>query len=137
MFVSLCLCVIDTENNLFYFSNAGLNKPLIKSNGKIEFLQSEGPRLPLGVQSNLSYKQTDIKIKSGDILILTTDGVNEAQNSGRDLFGDERLVNVLLKLNTEKLSALEIKNSIISEVVGFTKSNKPMDDMTVLIIKVK
>jgi sigma-B regulation protein RsbU (phosphoserine phosphatase) len=129
--------VIDTENKLFYFSNAGLNRPIIKSNGKIDFLQSEGPRLPLGVQNNLSYNQTNNIIKSGDILILTTDGVNEAQNSSRELFGDERLVNALLKLNTEKLTAMEIKNTIISEVRDFTKSNKPIDDMTVLIIKVK
>lgn len=137
MFVSLCLCVIDTENKLFYFSNAGLNRPIIKSNAKIEFLQSEGPRLPLGVQNNLSYKQNNVIIKSGDIIILTTDGVSEAQNNSRELFGDERLVNALLKLNTEKLTALEIKNSIITEVRGFTKSKKPMDDMTVLIIKIK
>lgn len=137
MFVSLCLCVIDTENKNFNFSNAGLNRPIIKSNSKIEFLQSEGPRLPLGVQSDLSYQQTNIKFKSGDIIILTTDGVNEAQNSSRELYGNERLRNALLKLNTEKLSALAIKDSIISEVQRFTKKDKPMDDMTVLVIKIK
>ena len=89
------------------------------------------------MQSDLSYQQTNIKIKSGDTLILTTDGVNEAQNSSRELFGDERLKNALLKLNTGELSSLDIKNAIISEVQEFIKKDKPLDDMTVLVVKIK
>jgi ligand-binding sensor domain-containing protein/serine phosphatase RsbU (regulator of sigma subunit) len=137
MFVSACISVIDNENKQLTVANAGLNRPIIMSNGKVEFLQSDGPRLPLGVKSDINYEQTSYKLNKDDLIILTTDGVNEAQNSDRELFGDERLKKCILNMNANKLSASEIKNLIIKEVQTFTKSEKPNDDMTVLVIKIK
>ena len=137
MFVSTLISVIDTENEQLCIANAGLNKPILRSNGKFEFLLSDGPRLPLGVKSDIKYEQTNYKLNKNDLIILTTDGVNEAQNSNRELFGDERLKNCILNMDTENLSASEIKDLIIKEVQTFTKSEKPNDDMTVLVIRMK
>jgi sigma-B regulation protein RsbU (phosphoserine phosphatase) len=137
MFVSVCLCLIDTECRQLSISNAGLNKPILLSDGKIEFLQSEGPRLPLGVKSDIRYKQTNYNLKKNDLIILTTDGINEAQNVNRELFSDERLKNHILKIDSKTLSVLDIKNSIIKEVQKFIKKDKPNDDMTVIVIRIK
>ncbi len=137
MFVAICLCVIDNENKQLSIANAGLNRPIILSDGKIEFLQPEGPRLPLGVKSDIQYEQTNYNLKKDDLIILTTDGINEAQNINRELFGDERLKKHILSLNKKDLSVLEIKNSIIKEVQKFIKKDKPNDDMTVLVIRIK
>ena len=71
------------------------------------------------------------------MIILTTDGITEAQNSKRILFGENRLKEHLLKLNKSNYSAAEIKNSIIKEVKNFTKSEKQSDDLTVLVIRIK
>lgn len=136
MFVSVCLCAIDTEKKLLSVSNAGLNKPILLSDGEIKLLQSKGPRLPLGVKRNINYEQTDYNLKAGDIVILTTDGINEAHNNSKELFGEERLINHILSLNKERLSVSEIKNSIIKEVQKFIKKDKPNDDMTVLTIRI-
>jgi sigma-B regulation protein RsbU (phosphoserine phosphatase) len=137
MFVSVCLCLIDTECRQLSISNAGLNKPILLSDGKIEFLQSEGPRLPLGVKSDIHYEQTNYNLKKNDLIILTTDGINEAQNVNRELFSDERLKNHILKIDSKTLSVLDIKNSIIKEVQKFIKKDKPNDDMTVIVIRIK
>jgi len=137
MFVSVCLCLIDTEFKQLSISNAGLNKPILLSDGKIEFLQSEGPRLPLGVKSDIYYEQTNYNLKKNDLIILTTDGINEAQNVNRELFSDERLKNHILKIDSKTLSVLDIKNSIIKEVQKFIKKDKPNDDMTVIVIRIK
>ncbi len=137
MFVAICLCVIDIENKQLSIANAGLNRPIILTDGKIDFLQPEGPRLPLGVKSNIQYEQTDYNLKKGDLIILTTDGINEAQNINRELFGDERLKQFILSLNNTGLSVLDIKNAIIKEVQKFIKKDKPNDDMTVLVIRIK
>lgn len=137
MFVSVCLCLIDTECKKLSISNAGLNKPILLSDGKIEFLQSEGPRLPLGVKSDIHYEQTNYNLKKNDLIILTTDGINEAQNVNRELFSDERLKNHILKIDSKTLSVLDIKNSIIKEVQKFIKKDKPNDDMTVIVIRIK
>ena len=137
MFVSACISVIDIQNKQLSIANAGLNRPIILSDGKVEFLLSDGPRLPLGVKSDIKYEETNYKINRGDIIILTTDGVNEAQNSNRELYGDERLKNLLLNMDAKTFSAVEIKDLIIKEVQKFTKSEKPNDDMTVLVIRIK
>ncbi len=137
MFVSACITVIDTENKQLTVANAGLNRPIKLSGSKVEFLLSDGPRLPLGVKSHIHYEQTSYPLNKGDLIILTTDGVNEAQNSNRELFGDERLKNCILNMDTENLSVLEIKDSIIKEVQKFTKSEKPNDDVTVLVLRIK
>jgi len=137
MFVSTLISVIDSENKQLCIANAGLNRPILLSNGRFEFLLSDGPRLPLGVKDDITYEQTNYKLNKNDIIILTTDGVNEAQNSNRELFGDERLKNCILNMDTKNLSASVIKDLIIKEVQTFTKSEKPNDDMTVLVIRIK
>ena len=91
----------------------------------------------MGVKSDIQYEQTNYNLKKDDLIILTTDGINEAQNINRELFGDERLKQYILSLNNTKLSVFEIKNSIIKEVQKFIKKDKPNDDMTVLVIRIK
>ena len=137
MFVSACICLIDTERMLLSIANAGLSKPILLSDGKVEFLQPYGPRLPLGVKNNIHYELTSYNLKKNDMIFLTTDGVDEAQNPNRELFGSERLKNHILSVTQNGLSVSEIKDSIIKEVQKFIRKNKPDDDMTVLVIKVK
>ena len=137
MFVSACICVIDTENSMMSMANAGLNRPIILSNGKAKFLQSEGPRLPLGVKSDIQYEQTNYQLKKDDLIIFTTDGINEAQNSNRELFGNERLINHIISLDRDKLLSSKIRDLIIKEVQTFIRKDKPNDDMTVLVIRIK
>ncbi len=137
MFVSACICLIDTEKMILSIANAGLTRPILLSGGKIEFLQPKGPRLPLGVKSDIHYEMTNYKLKKDDMIFLTTDGVDEAQNTNRELFGNERLKNHILSVTGDSLSVAEIKDSIIKEVQKFIRKNKPDDDMTVLVIKVK
>ena len=136
MFVSACICVIDTEKRILSIANAGLTRPIILSGGKVELLQSAGPRLPLGVKKDIRYKLTEYNLVKDDLIILTTDGVDEAQNNNRELFGVERLKDHILSLYGKNLSVAEIKDSIIKEVQKFIKNDKPNDDMTVLVIRI-
>ena len=137
MFVSVCICVVDTENMKLSIANAGLTRPILLSDGKIKFIQADGPRLPLGVKSDINYKVSTFDIKKDDIIFLTTDGVDEAENANRELFGVKRLKNHILSITTDHLSVSEMKDSIIKEVQKFIKKNKPDDDMTILVIKIK
>lgn len=137
MFVSLCICSIDVNKKILSIANAGMTKPILVSNNNVEFLNSEGPRLPLGVKDEVEYEEVNYQLKTGDLLILTTDGVTEAQNSKRELYGTDRLKAHLKALNKKDLTSAEIKNSIITEIQKFAKSVKQSDDLTVLIIKIK
>ncbi len=137
MFISLCVCSIDVNHKKLSLANAGMTKPILVTNGTVKFLDSEGPRLPIGIVENVNYEEALYELKSGDLLILTTDGITEAQNSKRVLFSENRLKEHLLKLNINNCTAAEIKNSIIQEVENFTKSEKQSDDLTVVVIRIK
>ncbi len=137
MFVSACICMIDTERRILSIANAGLSRPIILSGGNAKILQPDGPRLPLGVKDDIHYKLTEYNLEKNDLIILTTDGVDEAQNNNRELFGVERLKNHLLSLNGLNLPVAKIKESIINEVQKFINKDKPCDDMTVLVIRIK
>jgi len=137
MFVSVCICVIDIERKMLAIANAGMNKPILLSNGSVEFIQSDGPRYPLGIMKGINYQSTSFNLKPNDLIILTTDGINEAQNADRELFGEERLKDLLLSMDRNKMSAADIKDRIIKDVREFTKNEKSRDDMTVLVIRMK
>lgn len=55
MFTAVCLSVIDINSKELSFTNAGLPNPIIKTNNKIEFIKSEGPRFPLGMMKEVNY----------------------------------------------------------------------------------
>jgi sigma-B regulation protein RsbU (phosphoserine phosphatase) len=131
------MCLIDTDLKTLTLANAGMNKPIILSNGSVEFAKSEGPRYPLGIFKDTQYTETTFNLKTNDLIILTTDGINEAQNTDRELFGEERLKDLLVSLDKNRLSVAEIKDSIIDEVQRFTRKEKSRDDMTVLVVRMK
>ncbi len=131
-FVTAVYGVLDAKNRIFTFSNAGHNPPiLLRATGEVEFLTTGG--WTLGIQADKEYEERPIHIREGDLLVLYTDGVTEAEDMKQELFGTDRLVE-LLKSNSKR-SAREIRETIIDEVVRFRNPNTQPDDLTIVVIK--
>ncbi|NIS38280.1 SpoIIE family protein phosphatase, partial [Candidatus Saccharibacteria bacterium] len=64
-----------------------------------------------------------------------TDGIPEAQNHARELYGDESIKALLQNIDTSSLSAQKIRNKIIEDVKRFSGTASRYDDMTVIVIK--
>ncbi len=135
MFTAVCLACIDPKNKELVFTNAGLSNPILKSNGKIEYLKSVGPRFPLGMMKEVKYDEKKIKLSRGSLLIFLTDGIIEARDHLKELYGEERLEKLLLNMNTNSMRSHEIKNAIIKDVNEFSGKQQQHDDMTLIVVK--
>jgi ligand-binding sensor domain-containing protein/serine phosphatase RsbU (regulator of sigma subunit) len=135
MFTALCLASLDIRTKEFVFTNAGLSEPLLKSQNSTSYIESIGPRLPLGSFKDNTYQETKLQLKPFDVVVLVTDGIPEAQNRVGKFYGYDSLKNLVEKMDTTILTAAEIKETIISDVKRFSGDEPQHDDMTVVVIK--
>jgi sigma-B regulation protein RsbU (phosphoserine phosphatase) len=135
MFVTMFYGIYDREAKMFRYSNAGHNPPLYvdRENSKIDLLTSHG--CPIGIMEDQQYGDSEVKMKKGDIMVLYTDGVVEAMNNEKEMFGLGRLTKVVL--DSKDLSAQEIVNNIKKNVFDFSADRDQFDDFTLLIFRVK
>lgn len=131
-FVTAFYGVLDSKNDIFTFANCGHNQPIhIHRKNKVSFLKEGGPAI--GVIPDADYEERPIFLGSGDILFFYTDGVTEAVNDKGEQFGEDRLVEILIKNNT--LSARDIRLLIYDELVSFASSTHIFDDLTMIVLK--
>ncbi len=124
--------VLDAKNRVFTFSNAGHNPPLLfKSDSRIIDLTEGG--LALGMFPGSQYEERPVYIDNGDILLFYTDGVTEAQNKNNEEFGENRLKKLVRQ--SKESSAREIINRVVDSVQQFKDPSKPLDDLTMILIK--
>jgi sigma-B regulation protein RsbU (phosphoserine phosphatase) len=129
-FVTFFYAVVDRATNTLTFSNAGHNPPvLVHADGAIERLAPGG--MVLGVFEDTSYTEGQAGIRSGDRLVLFTDGITEATDVDDNDFGDERLVETVLE--HRDLPAQGIVDAVFGAVSRFTR--RPfVDDATVVCL---
>lgn len=131
-FVTAVYGILDTTNKTFVFSNAGHNPPLlIKPDGEHRFV--EYGDLPLGMFRGERYHQHFIKFDSGQVLVLYTDGITEAENEQGEEYGRERLAQRVLE--GIDLPAKELIDHIRKGVADFTERKFLDDDGTLFIVK--
>ena len=133
MFVTLFYALVDSKKKTLTYVNAGHNPPLLfrETSSDIALLQAKG--IALGVIEEVELEEVEIGLKSGDILVLYTDGVTEAINKACEEFGQERLMSVIKENRT--LPAHDILEHIREEVVAFAGKQPQFDDITLMVLK--
>ncbi|MBO4520801.1 MAG: SpoIIE family protein phosphatase [Alphaproteobacteria bacterium] len=132
MFVTAFMGILELKTGKFTYVNAGHNPPLIKrADGGFERMTLK-PGFMLGAMDSFVYQQEEIFLNGGDTVFLYTDGVTEAQNSRGQLFGDDRL-NDLLNKNTDK-APKELLTSVHEAVAGYVAGAEQSDDLTMLAL---
>lgn len=132
MFVTAWQGNIDLETGIVKFANAGHNPPVVKRNGKFEFLKSRVGFVLAGMEG-IKYKAQEFKLEPGDVVYLYTDGVTEATNASEELYGDDRLLNILNSRNFENTE--EICKAVKADVDAFVGDAPQFDDITMVAIK--
>jgi len=126
--------VLDQKSLSLEYTNAGHNYPIhVSQSGNQKQLQKGG--LIIGIYPNAHYETGRIQMQSGDVLIMYTDGLTESLNPEEDEYGEERLSGLLERIS--HLSAQQILDLILEEVVQFTKGQLYADDLTMVILKMK
>lgn len=133
MFVTAWLGILNLETGKLRYVNAGHNPPAIrKGEGAFELLKSRA-NLVLAGMDGIRYRSTEITLDPGDEIYLYTDGVTEAQNESRILFGNDRLLQSLnaVREQTVEERCMQVKK----DVENFVKDASQFDDMTMLCVK--
>lgn len=132
-FVTVCYGTIDTTENRLTYASAGHWPPILfRKSGEAVALKDGGA--PLGVFPDRRYEDAELRLDSGDRLVLYTDGLTEAMNSEEEEFGERRLVELCCR--EIGLSAADLLDAIRKEVVGFC-SGCFRDDFTLVVVAVK
>lgn len=133
MFITMMHSKYDRKSRTLYYSNAGHN-PLVvyrASTDKMELHTVKG--VAIGFLEEYKYRQGEIQLEKGDIVIFYTDGITEAENKDKEMFGLERLQNVIYK-NRDK-SPKELRKVILEAINRFRKDYEQTDDLTFVILK--
>lgn len=134
MFVTIFHSHFNYQTKILTYSNAGHN-PLLVYKAKSFRVEEENVKgIAIGFLEGYKYKLGKITLSEDDVLLYYTDGITEAENSEKELFGTERLKAVLLE-NSFK-TAYEIKTEILKEVDKFRDGFEQVDDITLLVVKI-
>ena len=130
MFVTAWIGFLDLRNGELRYSNAGHNPPLLKKkDGSYEFIKSN-VGFVLAAMDNIEYKEEVLHLEPGDSIFLYTDGVVEATDADKQLYGNDRLQNCLNAHKEE--DAKQICKNVLEDVDQFFTGVAQFDDITEL-----
>ena len=133
MFVTAWMGILDLETGLISYANAGHNPPVVRhKDGSYEYLKGRANFVLAGMEG-IRYKEQQLQLQQGDEIYLYTDGVTEAHNINKELFGEERL---LASLNeTSDMTVDEICKKVKYDVDVFQGEAEQFDDITMLCVR--
>ena len=133
MFVTSWEASLDIPTGHIKYANAGHNPPVVRrADGTVEFIKGR-PGFVLAGMEGIQYKVQELDLKPGDIIFLYTDGVVEATNLNKELYGDDRLIEAMKRLEFETME--ELCNKLLGEVNRFVGDAEQFDDITMLAVK--
>lgn len=134
LFVTTFYGVLDPKIARLTYANAGHNPPVMVSDNKgkpMDLLTPTGPAL--GIFDQARWQQKLVRFAPGDVLLLYTDGVTEAQNERGEFFGDIRLKQLVRAHKDEP--AEKIQKNLLNDLRRFTGDMPRADDVALIVIK--
>ncbi len=133
LFLSAVYAVLDLDSGRVTYANAGHNRPLWLRSAHNQVVELQARGTVLGAFDDITVEEATIHLNSDDALILYTDGVTEATNAQGELFGKQRLLNVLAQCQND--SAQAIVDAIMAACQAFTGGQEQSDDLTMVVVK--
>jgi len=136
MFVALLYVVLNGRDKTLSLCSAGQTQPVLLSakSGKTSLVETQGDTFPLGILDDVNYEETRLQIEAGDKVVFYTDGIVEAMNGKEEMYGFERLLEVVKASTSETAEAL--LNDILESVRAFAGETEQHDDLTVMVVSV-
>ncbi|PZO40035.1 MAG: diguanylate cyclase [Pseudanabaena frigida] len=134
---NLTLSLIDYEHGKLTLSGQHEEMIVVRKNGYLERFDTIDLGFPIGLEEEISefLAQKQIHLETGDVVVLYTDGITEAENEARQLYGVDRLCEVVC--NNVDNSAIAIRKAVIEDLRSHIGSQKVYDDITLLVLKQK
>jgi sigma-B regulation protein RsbU (phosphoserine phosphatase) len=132
MNTAMLYALFDLTRRQLRVANAGLITPILYQNGGLNYLECYG--LPLGAVAGEMYEEKCLQLSPGDVILLMTDGIVEAMNGQRDLYGFPRLEAILNACDMS--SAQGVVDTVFESIFEFMEGVPPHDDMTLVVVRV-
>lgn len=131
-FTTAFLAELELATGSFTYVNAGHNWPVLRrGSGAIERLETGG--LPLGIIANAAYKHGQTTVNPGDMLLIFTDGLIEAENDREEEYGEARMLEMVF--NSSESSAADLIKRLMGSAEAFVGLAPQHDDITCLVMR--
>ena len=130
-FATLFFGCYDEQESALVYTNAGHLPPFLIRGGDVRRLDVSG--LVAGAFPHAQYESSKIELKAGDLFVAYTDGVTEPENAYEEEFGEQRLIEALLRHADRPID--EIIQAVMQEVMEWTGETTLQDDMTMLVAR--
>ena len=131
-FISLMAATIDPQKSTLRYAGAGHDGWLIRHSGRVEHLSSTG--LLLGLMSDSEYGVSEeIALENGDLLVMATDGLQEALSREGELYGTDRMLKVILR-NRDQQPA-DLIEALVADLNDYVDHRPLHDDITLVVAR--
>ncbi|MCM1320498.1 MAG: SpoIIE family protein phosphatase [Bacteroides sp.] len=134
-FASVALINYDSTNGKVQLSTAGSIPVLLYDAEHKTLKKVSRSSEPIGVEKTTAYKDCELTVSSGDIIVTYTDGVVETVNAAGAQYTMERLSAIITK--NSNLTGKEIANLVKTDIMKFNNASHLHDDQTLLVIKIQ
>jgi serine phosphatase RsbU (regulator of sigma subunit) len=137
LFASLFYGEYEPSTRTLKYVNAGHNPPIVLRwrNGSCELYLLKAGGIPVGIDADSAFSSSSFHFEIGDVLLAYTDGITEAENRDGELWGMQRLSNLLRSCNGA--TSEQIIERILNEVSTFANGQKQRDDVTLVVMGIQ
>ena len=131
MFVTMLAAALEPDSGLLHLANAGHPAPLLRApDGSVRDIGEHGA-LPLGAVADTLFQTYQATLAPGSCALFYTDGLDEAHNAQKELFGKPRIVQTLADNGGNAQATLD---ALLAEVARFTLGEQQSDDLTLITL---
>ncbi|ACM18635.1 sensor phosphatase, sensory_box and SpoIIE domain-containing [Geotalea daltonii FRC-32] len=134
LFITLFYVKYDPESRMLAYANAGHVSPLLLRPPEVSCRKLDAEGLIIGVREDETYEEKELQMQPGDLLVLYTDGITEAQNSAGEMFGFSRLCSIVSAISSNPPE--DVVSIVLEQLAGFTGTTALEDDVTMIVMKV-
>jgi len=135
LFVTLFYGIYEPNEGLLSYASAGHPHPFYWHGSKMTELENYG--MPLGLVPESDYKDVIIKLSPGDSVFIYTDGLVEALNPRREMFGFDLAEQSVTKHSRRRMNATDLVSSTLKDMELFVEGERQQDDVTIVVLQVK
>ena len=135
MFVTMFICMYDLKQGRIEYCNAGHNPPIIgNADGQFSFLDVKESNAPIGLWPDLEYVGEEMDLTDNSMMLLYTDGLNEAENRQQEQYGEERIIQFMNSHASQ--STRDIIEALKADTDQFRDGAEQNDDLTMLAFRI-
>lgn len=132
-FATLFYAHWDIDTRSLTYANAGHNPALLLRQGASQPERLHATGLVIGVLDSADYQQVTLQLQPGDLLVLYTDGITEAEDTAGNFFGEPRLADLIANFGDAPID--DLRELIFAEVERFAAGTPQHDDMTLVVAR--